>query len=71
MFPNPFSNFIKLETSQNCNLLIIDINGQQVLESKLLAGENEINTETLKAGVYSLHINGLNGRAYSRLVKME
>ena len=71
VFPNPFSNFIKLETSQNCNLLIIDINGQQVLESKLLAGENEINTETLKAGVYSLHINGLNGAAYSRLVKME
>lgn len=71
VFPNPFDDALKIETSQACTLIITDLNGAVISESQLKAGSNEINTEHLKAGIYYVKAIGVSGTWHSRIVKTE
>jgi PKD repeat protein len=71
VFPNPFSNELSIESSVASKLMLFDLNGSLVLESDLNSGQNKINTEQLKAGVYTLKALSADGAWRARFVKME
>ncbi len=71
VFPNPFNDALKIETSEACTLIISDINGATINKSELNVGTNEINTVQLKAGVYFVKAIGVSGTWNSRIVKTE
>lgn len=57
IFPNPASTTLSVQTKVELNVVIIDMTGKIVGESKLLeSGLNEISVSHLAAGVYYLQI---------------
>lgn len=71
IFPNPVTNELNVESSIPSTIMIFDMNGSLVLESKLNSGSTKISTEQLKAGIYSIQINSASGIWRNRLVKMD
>ncbi|MES2628136.1 MAG: T9SS type A sorting domain-containing protein [Bacteroidota bacterium] len=53
-FPNPFSNQLVINISEQAHFFIYDMTGRIVHESDLSVGENIINTSHLAKGVYHL-----------------
>lgn len=51
-YPNPFTDFIILNSNVELNVIIFDISGRKILEANLKAGENKINTLTFPEGSY-------------------
>lgn len=56
VFPNPFSNFINIESEDNVGLEIFDIHGRKV-QCELLSGV--VDLSSLELGVYTLQISNL------------
>lgn len=62
VFPNPVIDILSVQISDEDALLhITDVTGQIVLTEKLSFGNNEINTSSLKDGVYGVRIIRNNG----------
>jgi hypothetical protein len=59
IYPNPFAEYIVVNATGAGNATIYDLSGKAVLNTALKAGENIINTVSLKRGVYVLK-NGAN-----------
>ncbi len=56
-YPNPCSDYIYINNTENANYQIISTNGAVVSEGKVLSNENfRINTGRIKSGVYQLMI---------------
>lgn len=57
LYPNPAVGFVQINYSSNemAKVMVMDIHGKLVLESRLMSGE-KVNLEGLSAGVYSLQI---------------
>ncbi|MBL0343304.1 MAG: T9SS type A sorting domain-containing protein [Bacteroidetes bacterium] len=75
IYPNPASNYISVVNSNHANseseVFIFDINGKLILHSFLSPGENEINIENLRSGVYSVRtITDGYSISVNRLVKL-
>src|SRR5262249_49851655 len=71
LFPNPFSNELTLELQSPQTLTIYNISGKPVLEKKLAADSNTVDTSHLSAGVYTVRLNSEHGVKTARLVKIE
>ncbi|GHU78674.1 hypothetical protein FACS1894145_1220 [Bacteroidia bacterium] len=56
-YPNPFAEFIVIETAANGQAAIYDITGKQVLTVHVKAGNNTMNTAALAKGIYILKLN--------------
>ncbi len=70
VFPNPFNDLLSVEAENPSNMTIRDMDGKVVLEQRINIGRNEINTGTLKPGVYFVLIS--NSQIWrGRLVKVE
>lgn len=54
--PNPFNDRLRVNSSRNGTIQLIDISGKVVLDQHLSAGENEIVTESLESAVYVAQI---------------
>ena len=61
IFPNPFKDFVSVEATTSSELVITDLSGAIVLKTKLSEGKNEINTSSLKPGMYLIQVSSSNG----------
>ena len=52
VYPNPASDYIFIETEQNCEVSLIDLSGKKVLSSHYERGLNKIDVSDLDGGVY-------------------
>lgn len=58
LFPNPVVNELRILSSSEVVVSIINANGQQIIDQKLSNGPNTINVESLSPGVYFVLIDG-------------
>jgi len=70
-YPNPVKDELNIEIAVASTLKIFDLNGRLVLERELDSGLNNINTSSLKAGVYSMSISNSSFTRQTRLLKLE
>ena len=54
LYPNPFDDYIVLETTTENHLVICDLSGRTVLNQTANMGTNRINTSALPQGIYVL-----------------
>jgi hypothetical protein len=54
--PNPFSDYIKIISDENTPCVLMELSGKIILETNLLKGENELNTESLAKGMYLIKV---------------
>ncbi|KAA6303215.1 MAG: hypothetical protein EZS26_000592 [Candidatus Ordinivivax streblomastigis] len=59
VYPNPFADYIVINTTTEGQAVIYDLSGKAVLSATVKAGNNRINTSSLLQGVYLLR-QGLN-----------
>jgi len=57
IYPNPASDIVKIFVSENCELNITNILGQNVYSSELFAGESKINIASWQAGIYLVNVS--------------
>jgi hypothetical protein len=58
VYPNPFAEYIIVETVNESNVEIFNLAGNAVISRPVSAGENRINTASLAKGVYLLKTGG-------------
>ena len=56
IYPNPTSSILIVEIIHNSNYQIIEIGGRVIQENTLEKGENSIDVQDLKAGIYFLQV---------------
>ena len=71
LYPNPVNALLTIETKLGGELSIVDINGKMVLQQTISSGKHEINTETLKAGVYFIQLGKGDDIRRMKLLKLE
>jgi uncharacterized delta-60 repeat protein len=57
IYPNPFINIVTIETSlltPESNLFIFNLNGQELLQQRMIANKTEIDLDKLSKGIYIL-----------------
>ena len=54
VYPNPFVNYIIVNTTESGTATICDLSGRVVLTNKIISGSNTINTFALPKGIYLL-----------------
>ncbi len=71
LFPNPASNMLQIEVSQNItSLQIIDFSGKTLYQSEPFAGQQQISMDvsTLKEGIYLVRFMGHNQNITQKLI---
>ncbi len=68
VYPNPFSSFLQVRLDTDAQLILIDMSGSLVLQSKV-DRYLEVNTGELPAGMYFLHITSGSESLVKKLVK--
>ena len=73
VYPNPFSDFISIESDEvnNIEISVIDQLGQQVYSGKLFSNTSKINLSYLKAGYYILICNTKSGKFEYPIIKLQ
>ncbi len=72
IFPNPASNTFRIKnfsSKHNVFFKIYNAMGQEVLQSKVLKSEDEINIENLNPGVYIVEITLVDRKQYAKFIK--
>jgi hypothetical protein len=54
--PNPFTDKIKIISDENTHCVLMELSGKIILETNLLKGVNELNTESLAKGMYLIKV---------------
>ncbi|MBK8659824.1 MAG: DUF4465 domain-containing protein [Bacteroidetes bacterium] len=68
VYPNPFSEFLQIRLDTDAQVLLQDMNGSLVLETKM-GRSFEMNTGELPSGIYFLHITAGSESLVKKLVK--
>lgn len=57
VYPNPFSNELKIKGSDNSHgeIILFDVTGKEIVRQKTFDGETKLNTENISSGFYLLH----------------
>ncbi len=71
VYPNPFNQFITLNTKHNAEFSIIDITGKTIIEGSVSRGENTIDTKDLSAGTYWVVIKSEFAVNRTKMVKLD
>lgn len=69
IYPNPFTNEIKINSSSNGEIILFDINGKEILRKITFGGETKIATENISSGFYLLNYAAGNKTVTRKLVK--
>jgi uncharacterized repeat protein (TIGR03803 family) len=69
IYPNPFTNEIKINSSSSGEIILFDINGKEILRQNSLTGETTISTENISAGFYLLNYHDKGKTVNRKLVK--
>ncbi len=71
MYPNPFGNSLNVDMEEAMPYSIYSLDGKLVLKGLLLKGHNELNTESLKPGLYIAECGKGENSVRFRVVKAE
>lgn len=71
IFPNPVDNNLFIESESPFDLFLFDLNGKIIFSEHLREGSSQINTTSLPAGLYILHLSNATQSHRARVVKME
>lgn len=69
LYPNPFSNYINVESTGNDELIVYSISGQEIMRTKTSQKITRINTGNLASGVYIFNLKTEGSNRYFRVVK--
>lgn len=73
VFPNPFLSELYVEISDldDCtNLIVSDLNGTKLLESKIMTKFHLVNTNNFASGIYFLKVENLKGKSVKKVIKL-
>jgi len=70
IYPNPFYNDLKISSNKNGEFILFDVTGNEILRQRSLAGETNLNTIKLGAGIYILRYIEENKIMNIKLTKM-
>ena len=69
LFPNPSSGTFILQTSEiNSNLIITNVLGEKIYETKILTGQVEIDLSDRAKGIYFVQVSSLEGRSTKKII---
>jgi len=68
VYPNPASNFIKIDVNDDAFIKIFDVNGKLVKSENIKRDNNRVDVSDLNVGIYTLLINCNNKIAVSRTI---
>ncbi|WP_158639434.1 T9SS type A sorting domain-containing protein [Arachidicoccus ginsenosidivorans] len=57
LFPNPASDYIKINSAEVGQYYIYDATGKQVGSGRIIKGQNQIQIANLAAGMYYIRLN--------------
>ncbi|MBQ0788441.1 MAG: T9SS type A sorting domain-containing protein [Oceanihabitans sp.] len=71
IFPNPVHNILNIELNsiEDASVLVIDLNGRAVLNTKYASNSKSINVTKLEAGVYFLKLHANNRMTTKKFIK--
>ena len=69
IYPNPFTNEIKISGSSSGEIILFDLNGKEILRQNTFSGETTISTENISAGFYLLNYHDKSKTVNRKLVK--
>ena len=58
VYPNPASGFITINAEEECEFVIFDAVGRNIVNIVTVPGENTINVSSFETGVYFIRMNG-------------
>lgn len=67
LFPNPANSNLTILSSKLLDVLVVDVVGKTILQTRLQVGQNQINVESLNAGLY--FIKDLNSNLSLKFIK--
>ena len=70
VFPNPCSDKLEIESVEAFDLRVLDVQGKVVMKAVVKAGNNALNVESLKPGVYLVEMKNGGGTHFMRFVKV-
>jgi len=72
IFPNPASNYVNIVINDmnNIEMQLYNIDGEVVIQTKLLNGNNKFDISSLSNGIYEIKITGTNWVLINKLVKL-
>lgn len=56
VYPNPFQNFLNVQSSINDNLILTDIHGRVLLEKGITSGFTRVSTGNITNGIYMVNL---------------
>jgi hypothetical protein len=68
IFPNPTSQFLRLDLPEPGQLRLIDLQGRTLISQKMASGVQEIDLKTFPNGLYLLHFEGAQQQYRANLV---
>ncbi len=74
VYPNPSSNDFELQISdyefvKPLKIFVFDLSGREIMEQKIVRPSTNLNTQTLKSGIYYLKVEGQYFNLTKRIVK--
>jgi len=70
MYPNPFQDFIQLESrSEEINYSIFNSTGELMSEGTLSGFNSKVNTSSWPAGLYTIHLRSEHEDIYGKLIR--
>ncbi len=69
IYPNPTTNFIRINNVENAVVSLFNTSGKQLLSQKISAEDNSIRTEHLASGIYLLKIDEGSAIATRKIIK--
>lgn len=69
LFPNPAENFINIVGVENASYNILNILGETILSGKITDEINQIKIDSLKNGIYFIHLNNESINTVNRFIK--
>ena len=68
VYPNPAHNYITIVTDDDYTLALADLNGRIIIERNIINGNNRLNLDSMKPGIYILKFNNGIRRSYKKIV---
>ena len=69
IYPNPTSDILFIATNNTCNLQMVNVLGEKVLEAQLQAGTNTINFSKLATGIYYINLTQGEKTTVKKIIK--
>lgn len=68
VFPNPASEYLRIQTPEMVSVQVYDVQGRTILMRENVMNNDEINVQTLSEGIYMMRISGESVNKMERIV---